>query len=334
MKLHYIHVPLQAVVSSLWQLAKQPVTGGGVPEESRATNRVSTELSHVNLAQGSLNGLRGEKIAKGLLWPTCLAAGIRIYATADPVPALEHWLGHNFQTICKVLWRALLSAYLHDRSAQLQIHSNWLLLVSTTVCTLSLSCELGLCFQKEVKTAGFEDLGKELQALVCLYAYLRHINKTGTENSVLGNHKINIFHILLTIVIPQMFFVHCTLMQKIHNRKNLEKHLIRSKVYNSSRSYHVVNLSFIFLYTLQQKKSIEGQSLHSAEKGWWNFFLSECLSEPFTLWESACMWCACVSMHIFFIYIYNCALIQRCIHKLSVIPEEALAQFPTWRQSE
>lgn len=171
MKLHYIHVPLQAVVSSLWQLTKQPVTGGGVPEESRAANRVSTELSHVNLAQGSSNGLRGEKIAKGLLWPTCLAAGIRIYATADPVPAPEHWLGHNFQTICKVLWRALLSAYLHDRSAQLQIHSNWLLLVSTTVCTLSLSYELGLCFQKEVKTAGFEDLGKELQALVCLYAY-------------------------------------------------------------------------------------------------------------------------------------------------------------------
>ena len=63
------------------------MTGGGAPEESHATNRVSAALSHENLAQESSNELRVKKITKGSFWPMCLAAGIWIHAMADPVPA-------------------------------------------------------------------------------------------------------------------------------------------------------------------------------------------------------------------------------------------------------
>lgn len=75
------------MASSLWQLTKEPGTGGGTPEESHAANRASAALSRDNLAWESSNVLRAKKFAKGSFQPAPLAAGIWVYAVADPVPS-------------------------------------------------------------------------------------------------------------------------------------------------------------------------------------------------------------------------------------------------------
>lgn len=62
------------------------MTGGGTPEESRAANRASAAHSRENLAWESSNVLRAKTFAKGSFRPAPLAAGVWIYAVADPVP--------------------------------------------------------------------------------------------------------------------------------------------------------------------------------------------------------------------------------------------------------
>lgn len=146
----FFNIPLQAVVSSLWQLTNRPVTGGGVPEESHAANRVSAVLSHENPAQEPSNALRVKKITKGSFWPTCLAASIWTYTVAHPLPADAPEALARAQLSDNV-WSVTMSqsARVCDLPARLQNHNDWFLLESTKVYTLCLCCELGHRFQKE-----------------------------------------------------------------------------------------------------------------------------------------------------------------------------------------
>lgn len=152
---------------------------------------------------------------------------------------LKHWVGHNFGTMCQCYVKPV---HVHNQPAQLQNHDNWFVQESIKFYTLSLTCELGPCFQKQGQTIEFEDFRKEPKTLVCLCTYFE-IYKQNTENPVLGNHKINIFHFFLTIAIPEMMFTHHPPMQKIDSDENLGKHLIRYKVYNSLPAYHDINHS-------------------------------------------------------------------------------------------